>query len=279
MSVNLEHLQISIAGKNIVKDISMHIGDGERVGLIGASGSGKSMIAKACLGLLPAMVQEQGSIHLGQQEVIGSDERRLAELRGSATALVMQNPAAALNPVKRVLDQIALPLKLHYRLNRRQIRERVIDILRRVDLPETVAERYPHQLSGGQQQRVAIATALVTSPRFIVADEPTTALDSITQQQILKLLVSLVDDSGASMLFITHDFSVLAHATSRCYVLDDGLIVEEGPTQQLLEAPEHPFTKVLVDAATELTFQQARSPLGVDRNVCASDVHSGGKLQ
>ena len=172
MSVNLEDLRISIAGRSIVKGISMRVGDGERVGLIGASGSGKSMIAKACLGLLPSVADVRGSIRIGQQEIVGADERNLSGIRGSATGLVVQNPAAALNPVKRVFDQVALPLTLHYQLDREQIRTRVIDMLRRVGLTETIADKFPHQLSGGQQQRVAIATALVTSPKFIIADGP-----------------------------------------------------------------------------------------------------------
>lgn len=256
MSVNLKDLRISIAGRSIVKGISMRVGDGERVGLIGASGSGKSMIAKACLGLLPSVADVRGSIRIGQQEIVGADERKLAGIRGSATGLVVQNPAAALNPVKRVFDQVALPLTLHYQLDREQIRTRVIDMLRRVGLTETIADKFPHQLSGGQQQRVAIATALVTSPKFIIADEPTTSLDSITQQQIVDVLVSLVDDSGASMLFITHDFSVLSRATTRCAVLDEGVLVEEGSTHDLLREPKHPVTRILVNAATELTFQR-----------------------
>lgn len=255
MSVNLDDLRIAIAGQSIVKGVSLHIGDGERVGLIGISGSGKSMIAKACLGLLPPIAHVQGSIRIGQQQIVNTDERSLAAIRGSATGLVMQNPSAALNPVQRVFEQVALPLKLHYQLDREHIRKRVIDMLRRVDLPEAVADKYPHQLSGGQQQRVAIATALVTSPKFIIADEPTTSLDSITQQQIVDVLVSLVDDSGASMLFITHDFSVLSRATTRCAVLDEGVLVEEGLTRDLLNAPQNSATKILVNAATELTFQ------------------------
>ncbi len=228
MSVDVRGLKITIGGKPIVSDADMTIADGERVGLIGSSGSGKSMIAKAMLGLLPLTAVTNGSIDMGGTEIIGASERALADLRGRYVGTVFQNPAHALNPVMTVAQQIALPLRL--------------------------AGKYPHELSGGQQQRVGIATALITSPRFIIADEPTTALDSITQRQIVDLLTSLVDDAGASMLFITHDFSVLARATTRCYVLDAGRIVESGPTADLLAAPTTPQAQRLVAAAQTLTL-------------------------
>ena len=153
-----------------------------------------------------------------------------------------------------VAQQIALPLRLHYDLTKAERAERVNTMLDKVGLDRDMAGKYPHELSGGQQQRVGIATALITSPRFIIADEPTTALDSITQRQIVDLLTSLVDDAGASMLFITHDFSVLARATTRCYVLDAGRIVESGPTADLLAAPTTPQAQRLVAAAQTLTL-------------------------
>ena len=151
--------------------------------------------------------------------------------------MVFQNPSAALNPVMTVAQQVALPLRLHYDLTRDERLDRVKAMFAKVRLPEDVLNKYPHELSGGQQQRVGIAAALVTSPRLIIADEPTTALDSITQRQIVDLLASLVDDSGASMLFITHDFAVLNHATTRCYVLADGRVAESGQTADILQSP------------------------------------------
>ncbi len=152
--------------------------------------------------------------------------------------LVFQNPSAALNPVMTVAQQVGLPLYLHYDLSLAERSERVAAVLAKVGLGEDVLVKYPHELSGGQRQRVGIATALVTSPRLIIADEPTTALDSITQRQIVDLLTSLVDESGASMLFITHDFAVLNRATTRCYVLECGRIAETGTTASLLQAPQ-----------------------------------------
>ena len=186
--------------------------------------------------------------------LIGASERALADLRGRYVGAVFQNPAASLNPVMTVAQQIALPLRLHYDLTKAERADRVNALLSKVGLDLDMAGKYPHELSGGQQQRVGIATALITSPRFIIADEPTTALDSITQRQIVDLLTSLVDDAGASMLFITHDFSVLARATTRCYVLDAGRIVESGPTADLLAAPTTPQAQRLVAAAQTLTL-------------------------
>ena len=263
MGVDIRDLHIAIGGKEIVHGVDLSIGDGERVGLIGASGSGKSMIARAMLGLLPPDVMVTGSVMLGGAEVIGAADRTLADLRGRYTGMVFQNPGVSLNPVLPVGRQIELPLRLHYDLTRAERIERVNAMLAKVGLPADVAAKFPHELSGGQRQRVGIATALITSPRLIVADEPTTALDSITQRQIVDLLVSLVDEAGASMLFITHDFSVLARATTRCVVLDEGSVAETGETATMLAAPQDERTARLVRAARTLTLRVSRE--GADR--------------
>ena len=254
MSVDIHGLNIAVGGRLIVSDVGLAIADGERVGLIGSSGSGKSMISKAILGLLPLTAAADGSIDMSGTGIIGASEHVLADLRGRYVGTVFQNPAASLNPVMTVAQQISLPLKLHYDLTKAERADRVNAMLDKVGLDRDMAGKYPHELSGVQQQRVGIATALITSPRFIIADEPTTALDSITQRQIVDLLTSLVDDAGASMLFITHDFSVLARATPRCYVLDAGRIVESGPTADLLAAPTTPQAQRLVAAAQTLTL-------------------------
>ena len=255
MSVDIHGLNIAVSGRLIVSDVDLAIADGERVGLIGSSGSGKSMISKAILGLLPLTAAADGSIDMSGTEIIGASEHVLADLRGRYVGAVFQNPAASLNPVMTVAQQISLPLKLHYDLTKAERADRVNAMLDKVGLDRDMAGKYPHELSGGQQQRVGIATALITSPRFIIADEPTTALDSITQRQIVDLLVSLVDDAGASMLFITHDFSVLARATTRCYVLDAGRIAESGATANLLAAPATLQAQRLVAAAQTLTLR------------------------
>ena len=259
MSAVIRHLNIAINGKPIVDDVDLDIADGERVGLVGSSGSGKSMIARAMMGLLPATAQVTGSVELGGTQVIGASDAAVADLRGRYVGMVFQNPAAALNPVMTVAQQVGLPLYLHYDLSLDERLERVEAMLSKVGLSQDVLLKDPHELSGGQQQRVGIATALITSPRFIIADEPTTALDSITQRQIVDLLTSLVDDAGASMLFITHDFAVLARATTRCYVLDGGSIAETGTTASLLQAPASEPARRLVDAARLLTLPHGNS--------------------
>lgn len=259
MSAVIRHLNIAINGKPIVDDVDLDIADGERVGLVGSSGSGKSMIARAMMGLLPATAQVTGSVELGGTQVIGASDAAVADLRGRYVGMVFQNPAAALNPVMTVAQQVGLPLYLHYDLSLDERLERVEAMLSKVGLSQDVLLKYPHELSGGQQQRVGIATALITSPRFIIADEPTTALDSITQRQIVDLLTSLVDDAGASMLFITHDFAVLARATTRCYVLDGGSIAETGTTASLLQTPASEPARRLVDAARLLTLPHGNS--------------------
>lgn len=254
MSAVIRHLNIAINGKPIVDDVDLDIADGERVGLVGSSGSGKSMIARAMMGLLPATAQVTGSVELGGTQVIGASDAAVADLRGRYVGMVFQNPSAALNPVMTVAQQVGLPLYLHYDLSLTERSERVTAMLAKIGLGEDVLAKYPHELSGGQRQRVGIATALVTSPRLIIADEPTTALDSITQRQIVDLLTSLVDESGASMLFITHDFAVLNRATTRCYVLENGRIEESGDTTALLDHPHTDAGHRLVQSARALSL-------------------------
>ena len=248
MSVDVRGLKITIGGKPIVSDADMTIADGERVGLIGSSGSGKSMIAKAMLGLLPLTAVTNGSIDMGGTEIIGASERALTDLRGRYVGAVFQNPAASLNPVMTVAQQIALPLRLHYDLTKAERADRVNALLSKVGLDLDMAGKYPHELSGGQQQRVGIATALITSPRFIIADEPTTALDSITQRQIVDLLTSLVDDAGASMLFITHDLAVVRQIADEVVVMQHGKLVEHATTDEVFDHPQKQYTRDLLDA-------------------------------
>ena len=254
MSAVIRHLNIAINGKPIVDDVDLDIADGERVGLVGSSGSGKSMIARAMMGLLPATAQVTGSVELGGTQIVGASDAAVADLRGRYVGMVFQNPSAALNPVMTVAQQVGLPLYLHYDLSLTERSERVTAMLAKVGLGEDVLAKYPHELAGGQRQRVGIATALVTSPRLIIADEPTTALDSITQRQIVDLLTSLVDESGASMLFITHDFAVLNRATTRCYVLENGRIEESGDTTALLDHPHTDAGHRLVQSARALSL-------------------------
>lgn len=252
--LRVRDLNVQIADKTVLDDVTLDIRANERVGLIGASGSGKSMLVKAITGLLPRAARVGGDITMGGTRLQAGDDAAFAALRGRYVGLVFQNPGAALNPVLSVEQQVGLPLRLHYDLDAGERRDRVMTMLERVGLPASLAGSYPHELSGGQQQRVGIATALITSPRLIIADEPTTALDAIVQRSIIDLLVSLVESAGASMLFITHDFAVLSRATTRCMVIDRGRIIETGDTAALLHDPRQPQTRSLVNAAKTLTL-------------------------
>ncbi|MGN0103661.1 ABC transporter ATP-binding protein [Bifidobacterium thermacidophilum] len=263
--LDVRDLNVTIGGHAVLKRVSLYVDAGERVGLIGASGSGKSMLVKAVTGLLPRTARVDGSLNIGGKRVDTMDDAELADLRGRYVGLVFQNPGAALNPVLTVEQQVCLPLRLHYDLDADERHDRAMIMLERVGLPPRLAGAYPHELSGGQQQRVGIATALITSPRLIIADEPTTALDAIVQRSIIDLLVSLVESAGASMLFITHDFAVLSRATTRCVVIDGGRVAETGGTEDLLRNPGEPATRALVRAAKLLTLDTGVGA-GVDMN-------------
>lgn len=252
--LDINDVSMQLAHKPILQHCSLHVGDRERVGLIGASGSGKSMLLRASMGLVDPRAKVQGSIRLLNHEMFSATDSELADIRGRYVGMIFQQADRALHPMLTVLQQVELPLIMHYQLSAEDRKDRVIRMVRRVGLSESVLYKRTFALSGGQQQRVAIATALITSPRLILADEPTTALDSITQQEILDMLTELVDDMGASMLLVTHDFSVLARCTSRSYVLDHGNIVEHATTQQLLEGARNDVSRRLVDAACMLTL-------------------------
>lgn len=255
MSLNIQNLTLKLGGKLILDNVSIEISDGERVGLVGSSGSGKSMLIRAITGLLPSNAEISGSCMLGNLQTVKAKDENLASIRGKYVGVVFQQANRALNPMLSVEKQISLPLRIHYNLDDDDIHNRVCMMLEKVGLSKNLASKRTFELSGGQQQRVGIATALITSPRLILADEPTTALDSVTQSEVVRMLASLVDDMGASMLFVTHDFSVLSHAANRCYVLDSGRVVDSENIKNLLDNPRISSTKQLVSAAKKLTFR------------------------
>lgn len=254
MSLDIRNLSLSLGDTRILNNVSLSVADGERVGLVGSSGSGKSMLLRAATGLLPSSAHITGSCKLGETQTVGASDDLLARLRGKYVGVVFQQANRALNPMLSVEEQISLPLRLHYQLDPQDIHRRVCLMLEKVGLASKLASQRTFELSGGQQQRVGIATALITSPRLILADEPTTALDSVTQRDVVDMLTSLVDDMGASMLFVTHDFSVLSRAAQRCYVLDSGRLVDSADVQDLLKNPQVASTKQLVEAARKLTL-------------------------
>ena len=252
MSLEVTDLVVEVAGRRVVDGLTFSVPDGARVGIIGESGSGKSLTALAVLGLLPDGAEVTGSIRWNGHELIGRSDRELAELRGDEIGIVFQEPQTALNPIRTVGRQIAESIRIHERVPRGEAAARAIEEARRVRLPdpEQIVRRYPHQLSGGQRQRVAIAMALACRPRLLIADEPTTALDVTIQAEILDLLRTLVADDGMSLVFITHDLAVLSQIATHAVVLEHGRIVESGPLTQLLTTPRSPITQGLLRDAT-----------------------------
>lgn len=259
MSLDIKGLSLSIGSSRILSDVSLNVKDGERVGLVGSSGSGKSMLLRAAIGLVPSNCKITGSCHVGNAQTVGANDSALANIRGKYVGVVFQQADRALNPIMSVSEQIALPLRLHYNLDEDDIQNRVKVMLEKVGLGANILNKRTFELSGGQMQRVGIATALITCPKLILADEPTTALDSVTQKDVVNMLTSLVDNMGASMLFVTHDFSVLSSAATRCYVLDSGRLVDSARVGELLENPKVHSTKQLVFAARALSLSKNSS--------------------
>ncbi|MEZ5187730.1 MAG: ABC transporter ATP-binding protein [Microbacterium sp.] len=252
MSLVVRGLVVEIDGRRVVDGVSFDVPDGARVGLIGESGSGKSLTALAILGLLPDGAIASGSVRWDDRELIGLPDRALAALRGDEIGIVFQEPRTALNPVRTVGRQIGESVRIHEGASRREASTRAVAEAARVRLPEPeqIVKRYPHQLSGGQRQRVAIAMALACRPRLLIADEPTTALDVTIQAEILDLLNGLVERDGMSLVFITHDLAVLSQVATHAVVLDEGRVIEHGPLSRLLTAPASPVTQGLLRDAT-----------------------------
>jgi peptide/nickel transport system ATP-binding protein len=238
-----------------IQNLSLSIAPGETLCVVGESGSGKSLTALATIGLLPRAVKPAGgSIRLAGRDLIGLSEREMQDIRGREIGMIFQEPMTSLNPVMRVQDQISETFEAHGALDRKRRAERTLELINEVGLPDpaAIARAYPHELSGGQRQRVMIAMALAMEPKLIIADEPTTALDVTTQAQILKLIDALRKKHGTAVLFITHDFGVVAEIADRVAVLQHGIMVEEGPAATVLHMPQHDYTKRLLAAVPSL---------------------------
>ncbi|MFM7698603.1 MAG: ABC transporter ATP-binding protein [Limnohabitans sp.] len=253
LSVN--HLSVALpAGADrvhAVQNISLTLNTGETLCVVGESGSGKSVLAMTVMGLLARELRvSEGELHLQGESLLALDDARWRRLRGQAMGMVFQEPMTALNPVMRCGEQIDEVLRCHTDWPVLQRREAVLDIMRQVRLPEPqrILDSYPHQLSGGQRQRIVIAMAMVLKPALLICDEPTTALDVTTQQEILKLIRQLQQDSGTAVLFITHDMGVVADIADRVLVMHKGLVVEQGHCQQVLKQPVADYTRNLLAA-------------------------------
>jgi peptide/nickel transport system ATP-binding protein len=254
--LTIEGLTVRAGDTVLVSNLSLSVAPGERVGLIGESGSGKSLTALAATGLLPAGLSAEGSVRLKGEQVIGASDRDLDRLRGTATAIVFQEPLSALDPLMRIGRQVAEPLARRAARDGRRLAGNALDravlqLLGEVAVadPQRIARSYPHEISGGQRQRAAIAMALACRPELLIADEPTTALDVTTQAEILKLLDRLVRERQMALLFISHDLPIVANTVERVVVLQKGVAVESGPVHDVFARPSHPYTKSLVDAA------------------------------
>lgn len=257
--LEVKNLRVYGPARELVHGISFALEAGERLGLVGESGSGKSLTAMSTVGLLAHGLRAEGSVLLDGKQVIGQPDRALVPLRGAVASVVFQDPRSAFDPLMRLGDQLALPIRRRSRREGRamgaaDLRAEQLRWLDRVSIadPERILRAWPHEVSGGQRQRIAIAMALACGPRLLIADEPTTALDVTTQAEVLDLLDDLARDQGLALLFISHDLPVVARITQRVIVMQQGRAVEEGPVGQVFTRPGHVYTRGLVGAARQL---------------------------
>ena len=249
--LRIDNLTIRFGPVYAVRGLSLEIAPGESLGLVGESGSGKSVTALAILRLLDPAATVEGRITFDGRDLVGLDGEAMRQLRGRDIAMIFQEPMTALNPVQPVGDQIAEAVRVHQQgLSGRQVRERVLDAMQAVALPDPAARYgdYPHQFSGGQRQRVLIAMAIANRPRLLIADEPTTALDVTVQAQILELLADLRQRFGLAMLFISHDLAVVSRVADRVAVMRHGVLLEQAPCSAIFREPLHEYTRSLLGA-------------------------------
>ena len=288
--LDIQNLKVSFTDEgrrlDALKGISYQVDKGEVVCLVGESGSGKSVSALAAIGLLPANATvEADKLNFDGNDLKKIDAEAFRRLRGSQMSMIFQEPMTSLNPVFKVGHQVEEVLEIHTKLNKKDRKNKVLELFRivEIDHPERRYHAYPNQLSGGQRQRVMIAMALATETKLLIADEPTTALDVTVQGKILDLLRGLIKRFDMSVLFITHDFGVVEALGDRVVVMEQGLVVEEGTVQRVMENPQHPYTKKLLAAmpkfAPRQSIAQEGTPLLEVRNLEKHfHVRSGGFL-
>jgi peptide/nickel transport system ATP-binding protein len=267
--MEIDNLAVQVVGdptgRHVLENISFEINSGETLCVVGESGSGKSVTSLAIMGLLPAgaLKPSRGRILVDGEDILAASPARLRELRATRMAMIFQEPMTALNPVETVGEQIDEVLRIHSKLSKKERRRKVLAMLESVHMPdvERIYDSYPHQLSGGQRQRVVISIALILEPRILIADEPTTALDVTTQKQILLLIGELQEKHNTAVLFITHDFGVVAEIADRIVVMNRGHLVEVGTREDILARPREAYTRMLVSSVPSLIPQKREAPV------------------
>jgi len=262
--LEISDLRISVEhGAEILHGVSFNLHKGEFIGLVGESGSGKSMIGRAIMGLLPPRIHRtQGRIMLSGDDLTALPTDRLRAKRGIDIGMVFQEPMVSLNPAMRIGDQLAEGLAFHTDLSQTDIRQKIFEILARVRIenPERVIDCYPHEFSGGMRQRIMLASVMLLKPKLLIADEPTTALDMLSQKETMDVMVSLAREVGTAVILITHNLGLVSCYTDRAIVLERGSIVESGDSRQILRQPAHAYTKRLVDSLPKRKQRPAPLP-------------------
>ena len=246
LNVTLHHRR---ASKKLVEDVSFEVRPGECLGILGESGSGKSMTVKSVLGLLDKNFQVSGSAIFDGQDLLKESKEELRRLRGSRITMVLQNPMTCFDPLYRIGNQMAETFATHTSWNAQEIRTRSLEILEqmRIRNGEEVLEKYPHQLSGGMLQRIMIGIAMALQPELLIADEPTTAIDAITQYEILEEFIRIKKQKNTAMLFITHDLGAISRVADRILVMNSGHVVDSGSFDHILKHADDPYTRMLVE--------------------------------
>jgi len=251
--LKVEHLNVTLnhrrASKKLVEDVSFEVRPGECLGILGESGSGKSMTVKSVLGLLDKNFQVSGSAIFDGQDLLKESKEELRRLRGSRITMVLQNPMTCFDPLYRIGNQMAETFATHTSWNAQEIRTRSLEILEqmRIRNGEEVLEKYPHQLSGGMLQRIMIGIAMALQPELLIADEPTTAIDAITQYEILEEFIRIKKQKNTAMLFITHDLGAISRVADRILVMNSGHVVDSGSFDHILKHADDPYTRMLVE--------------------------------
>ena len=246
LNVTLRHRRVS---KKLVEDVSFEVHPGECLGILGESGSGKCMTVKSVLGLLDKNFQVSGSAIFDGQDLLKETKEELRRLRGSRITMVLQNPMTCFDPLYRIGNQMAETFATHTSWNVQEIRSRCLEILdqMRIRNGEEVLEKYPHQLSGGMLQRIMIGIAMALQPELLIADEPTTAIDAITQYEILEEFIRIKKQKNTAMLFITHDLGAISKVADRILVMNSGHVVDSGSFDHILKHADDPYTRMLVE--------------------------------